>query len=116
MFKVGERVLCVNNTPDPNHPLDINIWPKKGKIYTIRGIYVSNRGIPAVYLEEINNGINTLLGMEIGFKADRFRKLDFADDVLKVITEEIKKEEVVTYPAGTLFCTNYGKGYTSTST
>ena len=58
MFKVGDSVICVDDTP----PSDFNgapyclVRPKKGELYTIRGIHtephIEGYG---VYLEECLN-------------------------------------------------------------
>ena len=101
MFKVGQRVVCINDKP--YHPVHKGFKiPKKGKIYTIRKVYESQAapGKPAVLLEEIQNEISDKWGHELGFFAERFRPLIetyslesevFAEDTLKYIEEEIKE-------------------------
>lgn len=105
MFKVGQRVVCVNDKP--THPVRDGLkTPKKGKIYTIREIYESKvaPGRVAVLLDEIQNDEFDRWGHEIGFFSDRFRPLVdtyslesemFADEVLKYIEEEIEETFLV---------------------
>jgi len=87
-FKVGERVVCVDDS--------IGLTTKtktlvKNEIYTIYHI-VGN----AVFLEEINTVFFEGELYSLGYKASRFRKLDhqFSEDVCAKLIEDYKKELV----------------------
>jgi hypothetical protein len=80
MFKVGDSVICVDDTP----PSEANgadyclIRPKKGEIYTVRGIHtephIEGYG---VYLEEcLNPSVIWSDGHEVEwpFTSTRFRR------------------------------------------
>lgn len=102
MFKVGQKVVCINGSPDPNkkhHPSVV--FPKTGKIYTIRHIWESqtHSGRIGVVLEEIRNPINPHYNHEYGFDSDRFKPIDMIDDsvewaesILTEIEEKIEEE------------------------
>lgn len=100
MFKVGQEVVCVNNTPKDDRPETIIALGllKVGETYTIRE--VSKDGM-AVILEEVVSPYVNSMGREMGYKADRFRPLDWnkwADEVLNKIAEEIEEELLVSIP------------------
>ena len=100
MFKVGQEVVCVNNTPKDDRPETIIALGllKVGETYTIRE--VSKDGM-AVILEEVISLYVNSTGKEMGYKADRFRPLDWnkwADEVLNKIAEEIEEELLVSIP------------------
>jgi hypothetical protein len=89
MFLPGQAVVCV----DDSFPLGIqalyNQLPKKGNTYHIRDLvpgcdFNAQPGEMAVYLTELRNPCNKL-GIERGFKAERFVPLD---------TEETEQEAV----------------------
>jgi len=103
MFKVGQRVICVDDTLLP-HSDPILIYPKKGQIYTVRALLVAVSKY-GVYLEEIVNG-NVLFDIEPAFHSIRFRALDFAENICEEIEQE--QEELVE--------AFYGEGYISTTT
>jgi len=58
MFRVGQKVVCVNNTPEPNRLIPEGfVFPRKNSTYTIRKIYeVEN--VVGVLLEEISSLIS----------------------------------------------------------
>ena len=100
MFKVGQEVVCVNNTPKDDRPETIIALGllKVGETYTIRE--VSKDGM-AVILEEVVSPYVNSMGREMGYKVDRFRPLDWnkwADEVLNKIAEEIEEELLVSIP------------------
>jgi len=89
MFLPGQAVVCV----DDSFPLGIqalyNQLPKKGNTYHIRDLvpgcdFNAQPGEMAVYLTQLRNPCNKL-GIERGFKAERFVPLD---------TEETEQEAV----------------------
>lgn len=75
MFRVGQKVVCINSNQHPTRKLPEGFkFPIKDKIYTIRNIY-NIRGVIGVTLEEIINDIHPRTGLEIGYSIDRFRSL-----------------------------------------
>lgn len=90
MFDVGEKVVCVNDDfPSWVHQLYTGL-PKKGVIYTVRGLDIGraylfstvkggNETSYVVYLEEILNPDDPRVKnrkVEMGFRSDRFRSLE----------------------------------------
>ena len=96
MFKVGQEVVCVNNTPKDDRPESIVALGmlKVGETYTVREIYEHPNGETAITVEEIVNDISPKLGREIGFNIDRFRPLDWVEDILEKIKNEIIVDEI----------------------
>lgn len=103
MFKVGDRVICIDDdfTKVKLSPFQIN-FPKKNKKYTIREIYksASQPGVVGLLLEEIKNPINNSCKQEYGFNIDRFRKLDtikeskkWSNNLIKQLEKEFNKVE-----------------------
>ena len=99
MFRVGQQVVCVNGSPDPNRSIPSNlIFPKKGTTYTIREIYVASTGETALLLEEIVNPYQTRNQQEIGFLSNRFRSLvedGMIEELLSRIIDEVKEEILI---------------------
>lgn len=56
MFKIGQRVVCVDASFNAETRPYMPCWVTKGETYTIRGIHTDHR-IPGygVYLEEVIN-------------------------------------------------------------
>jgi len=104
MFRIGQRVVCVNDKVEPNKILPPGlIYPKKGTTYIIRAMYIARNGETALLLEEIVNPYKTLDGQEIGFKSDRFRSLvedGMIEELLNRIIDEVKEEILVEELAG----------------
>lgn len=97
MFKVGQEVVCVNNTPKDDRPESIIALGllKVGETYTVREI---SKDGSAITLEEVISPYINSLGREMGYKADRFRPLDWnkwAGEILDKISEEIEEELLV---------------------
>lgn len=97
-MEVGQKVVCVNNTPKDNRPETIQALSKLkvDEIYVIREI-LSPDGM-AIALEGISTPYSEKLGREMGYKSDRFRPLDsyqWADEVLDKITKEIEQESLI---------------------
>ena len=95
---VGQKVVCINNTPKDNRPETIEALGKLkvGETYTVREI-LSNDG-SAITLDEIISPYSERLGREMGYKADRFVPLDshqWADEMMNKISEEIEDEFLV---------------------
>ena len=89
MFKIGEKVVCVNNKPIyKNHPCNDSLTKLEEKeIYTIEKIYFDG-----VVLKEVKSS-----HFSGGYNKSRFRKLDhtFAEEVTARIEEEINQENLV---------------------
>lgn len=101
MFSVGQKVVCVNNTPKDNRAETIIALSKikVGETYVVREIFPPD-GM-AISLEGITSPYSERLGREIGYKSDRFRPLDsytFAEETLARITEEIEEEMIAWLP------------------
>jgi hypothetical protein len=97
-MNVGQKIVCINNTPKDNRPETIEALGKLkvGETYTVREI-LSNDG-SAIALDEIISPYSERLGREMGYKADRFVPLDshqWADEVMNKISEEIEDEFLV---------------------
>lgn len=95
---VGQKVVCINNTPKDNRPETIEALSKLkvGETYTIREI-LSNDG-SAIALDEIISPYSERLGREMGYKSDRFVPLDsyqWADEIMSKISEGIEDEFLV---------------------
>lgn len=102
MFKIGQSVICIDDTPYHNRVPEGFQTPIKGHIYTIRDIYEHPSGIIAIVVEEIINPFSENLGREVGFNINRFKPIDdlkesekWAEDTLMRIAEEIEDEFLV---------------------
>jgi hypothetical protein len=101
MFKVGQQIVCIDNTPRDNRPETIEALSKivVNETYVVRKIF--DEVCSSIALEGITTPYSEKLGREIGYKSDRFRPLDsyrFAEDVLNSISEEIEEEIMVRLP------------------
>jgi hypothetical protein len=97
-MSIGQKIVCINNTPKDNRPETIEALGKLkvGETYTIREI-LSNDG-SAIALDEIISPYSERLGREMGYKSDRFVPLDshqWADEMMNKISEEIEDEFLV---------------------
>jgi hypothetical protein len=99
MFRIGQKVVCINDNVDPNRILPPSlIYPKKNNTYTIRAMYIARNGETALLLEEIINPYKTPDGQEIGFISTRFRSLvedGLIDELLSKIIDEVKEEILI---------------------
>ena len=96
MFKIGEKVVCINAS-NPKRP-DLGFDLKQNEIYTIKGFYfTTNTNELTFHLEEIKSYYCDIWNKEIGYGAYRFRKLDyeFADNLLAEISEAMKSETIL---------------------
>lgn len=101
MFKIGQKVVCIDNTPRDDRDLTILALSKLkvGETYTVREIF--DPQCSAIALEEIISPYSERLNREMGYKSDRFLPLDshqFAEDTLNRISEEIEEEMMVRLP------------------
>ena len=104
MFKIGQSVICIDDTPRRPMPEDFH-KPIKGHVYTVREIYEHPSGITVITVEEIINKHSKSLDRELGFAIDRFRPIDtlreseeWAEETLLRIAEEIEDEFLVRLP------------------
>ena len=82
-WKPGVRLLCVDATPPPLAALwFFRSWICSGQVYTLRRLVIPAPGGPnpghGVYLAELRNPIEPESGMEYGYLAYRFEKLEEA--------------------------------------
>lgn len=96
MFKIGDTVICIDDTmlPHTRDELikDVPNWVKKDKIYHIRN-FADHDFVVGVYLEEIHNPpkwFNLVGGfIEPAFKESRFRKLEETKIEISVEQEQL---------------------------
>jgi len=93
MFKIGEKVVCIDDENQYNITVRNSERVKKGEIYTVKGF----TSISGVRLKEIHGGFFIYDNEEAGFKTERFRKLDheFAENILAEITEAMQRQEIL---------------------
>jgi len=91
MFRIGQKIICINNLPDPTRKLPDGFKTLvKDKIYTIRDIY-EIKGVIGILLNEVINDIHPKSKQEIGYSIDRFRPLidnGLLSDLLSNIVDE----------------------------
>ena len=87
MFKIGQRVVCVDDLDQVRQIL------KKDKIYVVEGIGIIGGILLAGVLNVFPHGHRTCSG----HKPSRFRAVDedFATDLLEKISGEIESEQLV---------------------
>ena len=78
MFHVGQKVVCIDDRwPHTQWALKVPNKPVAGRVYTIREVYLSALGKPAVLLNEIRNSPRPFLhGLIVGegsFHSRRFK-------------------------------------------
>ena len=91
MFHVGQKVVCVDDSPNPETQKYMPCRPRKGQIYTIRGILIQPhiKGY-GIYLEELLNPSiiwEDLEEREWAYKPARFRPVTEP----KVETEQFER-------------------------
>jgi len=101
MFKPGQKIVCIDDTPKDNRPETIFTLSKikEGEIYVVREILSSNGA--AISLEGIISPYSEKLKREIGYKSDRFRPLDthgWVEELLAGVKEEIEDELLIRLP------------------
>lgn len=94
MFKIGDKVICINDLNQGNKTIKSKLYYfKKDNIYIIRG-YSNNQGL---LFEEIIIGYY-YSDNEVGANPNRFKKIekqDFGSLILENIKKQIKEEELV---------------------
>tara|TARA_R110000868_G_scaffold118430_3_gene314054 strand:- start:540 stop:848 length:309 start_codon:yes stop_codon:yes gene_type:complete len=94
MFKIGQKIVCIDDVPRKPPSTPTLRTPKVGITYTIRDIYESksNPGQVALILKEIINLVNETFGHELGFSEWRFKPLiedgSWAESVLEKVIEK----------------------------
>lgn len=96
MFKVGQKVVCIDDAFTDKYVRNGVLLPEMHKDYTIRGF---NRN-GAMWLVEIKNfdyPFSTGGTGEPAFKTFRFRPLDeiFAEETLARIAKEVEQEQLI---------------------
>lgn len=90
MFKIGEKVVYIDNGKPWIHPGGIS--PKKGEIVTIHGHSDYHEG--CYYVSEYLTDEN---GVAQSFQSDNFRKLDhqYSENLLEEIVEKVKQGDLI---------------------
>lgn len=75
MFKVGQKVVCVDNNPHPGRGWPKGECPSKGVIYTIKDMWIDFKESVEVFeFVELNRPISSIMfGYKSGYAASRFR-------------------------------------------
>jgi hypothetical protein len=84
MFKIGDEVVCINDT-NQDYPTLV-----KGTTYTIRGFREMTGGL---YLVGIILPI--AYDGEIGHRQNRFTKVDWVEELLCKLMSEVEDDELV---------------------
>ena len=89
-MKIGDKVLCVDDSINPNMLTDMAFhlifpnWVKKNEIYTVRDIFDNNGIIASILVEELRNAIIYIdilqVTREAAFRINRFREIDDSMD------------------------------------
>jgi hypothetical protein len=100
-FVVGQKVVCIDDDPKTytrpglSYTGDLD-GLTRGKIYTIRGIYVGSIATPdnnavCLYLNEIVRPVSFLVQREAGYRAARFRHVREIKTDISVFNEILRK-------------------------
>ncbi len=95
MFKIGDKVVCVDDFLSKPKYESFRRLPKKDDIFTYDGFNCTEKGIDYIFLKEITTiAVN---GKRHCYDSAKFRKIDdrFATETLERIKEEIEQEELV---------------------
>lgn len=84
MFKIGDEVVCINDNNQKYQVL------KKGERYTIRGFRRLTGGLLLVGITLPN-----AYDGEIGHGQDRFKKIDWVEELLCKLMAEVEADELV---------------------
>lgn len=91
-FRVGQKVVCINDVPDPGRRFTDCIPPKRGMVYTVRDYVPSHYGNwTAIRLVEVVRRPDNM-----GFRASRFRPLVERKTDISIFTAVLNKLEKVT--------------------
>jgi hypothetical protein len=101
MFRVGQKVVCVDDTPYPDGYN--KLYPVKGSIYTIRGFHTeSHIDDVGIYLEEVVNPPiewSDSTACEWPFASYRFRPVVERSTDISIFTEMLIPASKHTEPA-----------------
>jgi len=95
-FKVGQKVVCIDDSKQGGINI-INLVPLiKGEIYTITEFVECDYGYIGITTKE-QGCMYFYNGKIAGNKIERFRPLDhaFADEVEAMIKEQVKQDELI---------------------
>ena len=95
-FKVGDKVVCINDTVDPRIKEVFGEWVIKDKEYTVRGTRNGLHGHFGVLLEEIKN--KSIPIPELGGKAEPgFAEWRFSKRAIIKLSKVFEKEEALLF-------------------
>ena len=97
MFKIGEKVICVDDSIKLGQEEFVAEaylnWIKKGKEYTVRGFTDNDGIVTGMWLEEVHNFpiYIKLIGreQEPAFRLNRFAKREEAGILVEELEEEL---------------------------
>ena len=96
MFRVGQKVVCVDAGPQPHQSVDaqwIGESPVVGCIYTVIGTGVSPiSGMPCLYLAEIKS--TGRFSRYTGYLASRFRPVVDLGWAHEIVARVLKRDKV----------------------
>ena len=74
-FRVGQKIVCVDDTYNEHQAHYVSAWIKCGDIYTVRAILPPDfcSPLPGVALEEIIGQPHPIWDEECGWRSARFR-------------------------------------------
>lgn len=85
MLRAGQKVVCVDDKPMPGYVFAPGFKPHKGRVYTVKRVFINYRGHPSVDLFELENKNN------IGYRTFRFRPITERKTDISVFTEILDK-------------------------
>lgn len=92
-FRVGQKVVCINDTLNPETARYMPLRPKRGTIYTIESIHVAPHidgyGVRLVELPNPSHVWSDDDECEWSFDSRRFRPLVSGDDKLEERAKEL---------------------------
>ncbi len=95
-FRVGQRVVCINDGPMPIE--SGRAWDKGeevvvGHVYTIRKVFIGHNGEESCWLNEVCRSIRAVLwfGRDVGYRTCRFRPLVERKNDKTAFVENLKK-------------------------
>jgi hypothetical protein len=78
MYKIGQKVVCVNDVNLKQHS-----FIEKGVIYTIKGVCNDGENKQCLLFYETNNGAEFGYPYFFGYKAERFVKIKNIENLSK---------------------------------
>jgi hypothetical protein len=97
-WKVGDKVVCVDNSRPPNYHGVLTVLPEIGVVYTIRRIapftWSTGTSGVGVWLEEITRSTKNPRGSEQPWGASRFRPVQTRKTDISIFTAMLKPSKV----------------------